>query len=143
MLGLPRGVRYDAAHMPRIRGVLPLLALAGCISATTDYRYPQDLNHPDYVKRSMAVREFSEVRDASQMPDAFDLLNDDEGHIRSMAHQAIREMSGGEDFGYQAYFDDWKRRAIVANWRAWWEAGKPDRAPVETDETEIQEPSGG
>ncbi len=109
-------------------GFLLLLASAGCRAVTTSYIYPDDLTHPDYVKRSKAVRQFLEEKDVSQLPAAFDLLEDEDGQIRAMAFLAIREMSrDGIDWGYAPYFDAKKRREIVRRWRNWWVAGQKPR----------------
>ncbi|MHC5012816.1 MAG: hypothetical protein ACYTG6_18040 [Planctomycetota bacterium] len=104
--------------------VLPFLLVLGACSATTSYRYPQDLNNPNYVKRSKAVREFVAKKDESRLPRAFELLMDDEAHIRALAHEAIRDMMpNGEDFGYRPYLSESVRAGIVARWQAWWLAG--------------------
>jgi len=88
----------------------------------TSYRYPDDLFHPDYVKRSKAVAEFAEREDRSQLPEAFRLLLDDDANIRLVAYEAIRGMSdGAEDFGYRPYLPPEIRYGIVTRWRAWWE----------------------
>lgn len=98
-----------------------LLAAGGCRAVETHAQYPQDLYHPDYVKRSKAVAEFAEQRDRSQLPDAFQLLLDDDGNIRLVAYSAIREMSpGAEDFGYRPYLPADVRYGIVVRWQAWW-----------------------
>lgn len=98
-----------------------LLAAAGCVAVETHAEYPQDLYHPDYVRRSKAVAEFAELRDKSQLPQAFDLLLDDDAHIRLVAYGAIREMSpGAEDFGYRPYLPRYVRYGIVTRWQAWW-----------------------
>ncbi len=107
---------------PRMWRFLVLaLALAACRSATTSFEYPDDLTHPNYVKRSMAVQRFGELKDGSQLPDAFRLLLDEEAHIRAMAYETIRELSpGGEDFGYRPYLSEPVRIGIVTRWEAWW-----------------------
>jgi len=98
------------------------VALAwACRGVTTAYLYPDDLTHPDYIKRTKAVREFAARRDRSRLPAAFDLLLDDEGQIRAIAHETLRAMTpGGKDFGYRPYLPPETRRAIVARWKAWW-----------------------
>lgn len=106
------------AHMVRLACLLALLG--ACRSVTTDYRYPEDLYHPNYVKRSKAVREFAETKDQNVMPRAFSLLLDVEPHIRAVAYETIREMGGGEDFGYRPYLSEDVRIGIVARWEAWW-----------------------
>ena len=123
-----------SATMGRRRCVLLLAALvctAGCRAVTTSHNYPDDLSHPNYVKRSKAVREFAHRADASRLPGAFRLLLDDEGHIRSIAYRTIRDLSpGGEDFGYRPHLPPDVRGPIVARWRAWWvaqQAGEGDR----------------
>jgi hypothetical protein len=100
-----------------------LLVLGAC-GVTTSFRYPEDLNHPNYVKRSKAVREFAALKDESRLPGAFDLLMDQEAHIRALAHEAIRAMMpDGEDFGYRPYLSESTRAGIVARWEAWWLTG--------------------
>ena len=100
---------------------LVALALAGCRSTTTSFDYPDDLTHPNYVKRSQAVQRFGELKDRSQLPDAFRLLLDQEAHIRGMAYETIRALSpDGEDFGYRPYLAPDVRIGIVARWEAWW-----------------------
>jgi len=103
--------------------VLPILLVLGACSVTTSYRYPEDLNNPNYVKRSKAVREFAALQDESRLPGAFDLLMDEEAHIRAIAHEAIRAMMEDcRDFGYRPYLSESARAGIVARWVAWWHA---------------------
>ena len=109
--------------------VFALILVAGALSVacarktTTSYAYPADLMHPNYVKRTKAVREFAARRDESQMPDAFALLLDREAHIRSIAYEAIRSMSPeGRDFGYRPYLAADVRAGIVERWESWWVA---------------------
>lgn len=111
----------------RMRTVLLLApVLLSCRAVTTPFRYPEDLRHPDYVKRVKAVGRFAETRDASQLPDAFDLLLDREPGIRAVAHETIRSLSrDGRDFGYRPWLSEQVRRGVVARWRAWWAAGQP------------------
>lgn len=113
-----------------LRGLLPaLLALGGCRAVETHATYPEDLHHPDYVKRSKAVAIFADKKDREQLPGAFELLLDDDGQIRLMAYGVIRELSpGGEDFGYRPYLPPDVRFGIVVRWQAWWE--KTDGSPV-------------
>jgi hypothetical protein len=105
-----------------------LTVVGGCISRETHARYPEDLHHPDYVKRTKAVAEFAQRLDRSQMPDAFRLLLDDDANIRLVAYEAIRQMSpGGEDFGYRPYLPQDVRFGVVSRWQTWWErnGGEP------------------
>lgn len=115
---------------PRMwRLLVVAIALAACRSATTSFDYPDDLTHPNYVKRSMAVQRFGELKDRSQLPDAFQLLLDDEAHIRAMAYEAIRALSpDGEDFGYRPYLSPAVRIGIVARWEAWWRKSQMEEA---------------
>lgn len=100
---------------------LLLVAAAGCRAVETEFEYPKDLYHPDYVKRSRAVAEFAEQRDRSQLPEAFQLLLDDDANIRLVAYAAIRDLSpGAEDFGYRPYLPQDVRYGIVVRWQAWW-----------------------
>ncbi|MGQ0612457.1 MAG: hypothetical protein ACT4PV_01730 [Planctomycetaceae bacterium] len=109
--------------------LLAALLLAGCRGVETSYRYPDDLWHPNYVKRTKAAREFAARSDATQLPRAFDLLLDREDHIRDMAYLTLRTLSaGGRDFGYKPWMPEPVREGIVARWRAWWEAGQPGEA---------------
>jgi hypothetical protein len=107
---------------PRMwRFLVVALALAACKATTTSVDYPDDLTHPNYVKRSMAVQRFGVLKDRSQLPGAFQLLLDEEAHIRAMAYETIRELSpGGEDFGYRPYLAPAVRIGIVQRWEAWW-----------------------
>ena len=103
--------------------MLILVVLGGCRGVTTSYTYPDDLTHPNYVKRTKAVQQFVRERDASQLPEAFDLLLDEEDHIRSLAYSALKAMSlGGKDFGYRSYLPESVRIGIVQRWVAWWES---------------------
>ena len=103
--------------------MLALVVLGGCRGVTTQYTYPDDLIHPNYVKRTKAVQQFVRERDASQLPEAFDLLLDEEDHIRSLAYSALKKMSpGGRDFGYRTYLPESVRIGIVQRWVAWWES---------------------
>jgi hypothetical protein len=108
--------------MGRSGRVLVLIVVVGaCKAATTSYDYPEDLDHPDYVKRSQAVRRFADLRDKEQLPGAFRLLLDDEAHIRALAHATLRAMMRGkEDFGYRPYLPEAERYSIATRWEAWW-----------------------
>lgn len=115
----------------------------GCFSTETNARYPEDLYHPDYVKRSRAVAEFAEQKDKAQLPEAFRLLLDEDGNIRLVAYSAIHQLSpGGEDFGYRPYLPRDVRFGIVARWQAWWvksAEGAPatvEAVPEDASETE-------
>ncbi len=106
-------------------GAVPLLlsVLASCRGVVTGYRYPDDLTHPNYVKRSQAVREFAATQDRSQLPRVFGLLNDPEAHIRAIAHRGLRALMPGEqDFGFEPSLPEQDRVRIAATWRSWWEA---------------------
>ncbi len=106
--------------------LLAALLLAGCRGVETSYRYPDDLWHPNYVKRTKAAREFASRADQAQLPRAFELLLDREDHIRDLAYHTLRALSaGGRDFGYKPWMAEPIRAGIVARWRAWWEAGQP------------------
>ena len=105
------------------------MALAACRSATTSVDYPDDLTHPNYVKRSMAVQQFALRKDRSQLPGAFQLLLDEESHIRAMAYETIRALSpDGEDFGYRPYLSPDVRIGIVQRWEAWWRKAQTGEA---------------
>lgn len=128
---------------------MTLLAAAGCRAVETHAEYPADLYHPDYVKRSKAVAEFARQQDRSQLPEAFQLLLDDDANIRLVAYSAIREMSpGGEDFGYRPYLPGDVQYGIVVRWQAWWvkstsaPAGEPEAegAPGAATDQEAAEP---
>jgi len=106
---------------PMWRFLAVALALVACRSTTTTFDYPDDLTHPNYVKRSRAVQRFAELRDRTQLPDAFQLLLDEEAHIRAMAYETILALSPeGEDFGYRPYLAPAVRVGIVVRWEAWW-----------------------
>jgi hypothetical protein len=117
---MPRAVAFSS----RFPLVLALFAAAGCRGVETHAEYPEDLYHPDYVKRSKAVATFAERKDRSQLPDAFRLLLDEDAQIRLVAYGTIRQLSpGGEDFGYRPYLPPDVRFGIVTRWQAWWEKG--------------------
>jgi len=126
------------------RLLLAAALLASCRGVETSYRYPEDLRHPNYVKRSKSACEFARRADASQLPGAFDLLLDREEHIRELAHATIRSLSAGRrDFGYRAWLGEAVRAGIVARWRAWWEAGQPaGPAPAEAPTAGATSPDG-
>ena len=116
--------------LPRMwRFSIVALALAACLPKTTSFDYPDDLTHPNYVKRSMAVQRFGELQDRSQLPDAYQLLLDDDAHIRAMAYETIRGLStDGEDFGYRPYLSEAVRVGIVLRWEAWWRKTRTGKA---------------
>ena len=120
----------------RVAGLF-FAAAGGCFSTETHARYPQDLYHPDYVKRSRAVAAFAEQKDRSQLPDAFQLLLDDDANIRLVAYDAIRQMSpGGEDFGYRPYLSPDVRFGIVTRWQTWWVRSGAEPAVAAAGEAE-------
>jgi len=122
MSAIMRAVLAFRSRSILLRGVLPaLFAIGGCRSVETHATYPEDLYHPDYVKRSKAVAIFAQKKDRGQLPEAFELLLDDDGQIRLVAYGAIRELSpGGEDFGYRPYLPRDVRFGIVVRWQSWW-----------------------
>lgn len=102
-------------------------AIAGVLScacaSTTEETYPADLTHPNYVKRSRAVRRFAVEKDVRPLEEgrAWDLLRDEEGGIRSVAHKAIRDLTPGRrDFGYAPDLPPDVRDGVAARWEAWW-----------------------
>ena len=124
-----------------VRGVGLIVAAAagGCFTTETHSRYPQDLYHPDYVKRSKAVARFAEEKDRSQMPDAFQLLLDDDANIRLVAYDTIREMSpGGEDFGYRPYLSQDVRYGIVVRWQTWWVRNGEGKGEASVEPTVVE-----
>ncbi len=104
-----------------MRLFLVLAVLPACVSKRTAYVYPDDLYHFSYVRRSKAVAEFAARKDASQLPDAFRLLLDEDAGVRFLAYETIKDLSpGGEDFGYRPYLAEDVRIGIVSRWEAWW-----------------------
>jgi hypothetical protein len=99
---------------------LILLAVAAGCRQTTTYQYPSDLYNPNYIKRAKAVTRFAVEQDESQLPEAFRLLLDEESSLRLLAYETIRDLSGGEDFGYRPYLPLDVRIGIVTRWEAWW-----------------------
>jgi len=115
---------------------------AGCLRTETHVTYPDDLYHPDYVKRSKAVAEFAKRGDKTQLPEAFRLLLDDDANIRLVAYETIRDLSpGAEDKGYRPYLPHDVRFGIVVRWQAWWVktegSGEGGGAPEEAAPSEV------
>ncbi len=114
-----------ARFVVALPAVILAAILVGCAGTTTAYSYPDDLMHPNYVKRSRAVREFAERGDEARLPGAFRLLMDDQAHIRAIAADVLRELTpGGRDFGYRAHLPLRDRAGITARWRAFWLAAR-------------------
>ena len=102
------------------------LAVAAC-AVTTGYDYPGDLASGNYLKRTHAAREFARTRDAAAAPAAFPLLNDEHVTLRALVHRALRDLSGGEDFGYRPDLDEPDRERLARRWQLWWEQGGSER----------------
>jgi len=118
--------------MSRFRRLLgAFLIFAACRAVETPYEYPDDLDHPNYVKRAMAVRDFAARRDEERLPEAFRLLHDDDAGIRNLAWQTLKSMMPEErDFGYRPFDPRDVREGAATRWEAWWrkaEGGKADR----------------
>jgi hypothetical protein len=96
------------------------LGVVAC-AMTTRYDYPEDLGSGNYVKRTQAVQEFSRLRDAKNASLAFPLLNDEHITLRMMVHRALRDLSDGEDFGYEPDLDAVDRARLARRWQHWWE----------------------
>ena len=98
-----------------------IVLLAACRAVTTSYSYPGDLSHPNYVKRTKALRHFAESNDRTHLGEAFPLLLDEESHIRMVAYRAIKGMMpGGRDFGYHPTLEVHDRIRLAQEWEAWW-----------------------
>ena len=104
------------------RAVWTAIVLLGAACAvTTSYAYPEDLDSPDYIKRTHAAREFARRRDEASAVEAFGLLNDELISLRSLVHRALRDLSHGEDFGYRPDLDEEDRARVARRWQHWWE----------------------
>lgn len=107
-------------------GWIPLLlALGTCKATSTSFDYPDDLTHPNYVKRSLAAQRFAELRDEEQLPRAFGLLLDEEAHIRLLADRTLRAMMpDAPEFGYRPYLAEADRIRTAGDWEAWWRSSR-------------------
>jgi len=107
------------------RAVFSAVALGfvacGIVPVTTRYDYPEDLGSEDYHRRTHAARQFARERDAANAGAAFPLLNDEHITIRAMVHRALKDLSGGEDFGYLPDLEEPDRARLAGRWQAWWE----------------------
>jgi len=92
----------------------------GC-KTTTAYDYPADLASENYVQRTKAAQEFARRKDAENAGRAFGLLNDEHVTLRALAHTTLRDLSGGEDFGYRSDLEELDRWRVARRWRFWWE----------------------
>lgn len=110
---------------------LVVLTLSVCVAACrtqTHYAYPEDLSSSNYLKRTYAAREFAQRKDAASASQAFALLEDEHPTLRSMAHETLRELSDGEDFGYRAELSALDRKRVALRWKAWWERSAAGRS---------------
>jgi len=125
--------------------LLGVVTAGGC-AYETHIEYPEDLYHPNYVKRSKAVAEFARRKDKSQLPQAFELLLDEDANIRLVAHETIRELTPDhDDKGYRPYLPLELRYAIVVRWQAAWIYNTGGGAGAEADaepatEAEVEPP---
>jgi hypothetical protein len=110
------------------------LVLFACLAACrtqTKYDYPEDLSSSNYLKRTYAAQEFAQRKDVSSASQAFVLLTDEHITLRSLAHETLRELSAGEDFGYRSDLSELDRRRVALRWQSWWERsdreGEPER----------------
>jgi len=92
----------------------------GC-RTNTSYDYPADLSSDHYIRRTKATQEFARRRDEANADRAFGLLTDAHITLRALAHMTLRDLSGGEDFGYRADLDDVDRWRVARRWQFWWE----------------------
>jgi hypothetical protein len=104
--------------------VFALVALlCGCAS-TSDRDYPADLSSGSYIRRTQALGELGQRQDAANAEHAFALLRDQEITVRTLAHDALRDLSAGEDFGYRADLEEGDRIRVARRWQYWWEQGR-------------------
>jgi hypothetical protein len=47
-------------------------------------------------------------------------LTDREAEVRQAAHQALVQLSKGQDFGPSAGASETERSAAIQQWRVWW-----------------------
>jgi len=106
------------------RGVLPIVGAVlwfGC-KTSTGFEYPADLASENYVQRTKAAQEFARRKDSDAAVLAFGLLTDEQITLRAMAHVTLRDLSGGEDFGYRADLEEVDRWRVARRWKFWWES---------------------
>ena len=94
------------------------LALAAC-AVETRYVYPDDLASANYMRRAQAAQEFAQRSDRAAAGRAFALLDDQRVSLRGMVHATLRDLSGGEDFGYRPDLDGQDRVRVARRWQKW------------------------
>ncbi len=115
----------------------PLLALSlavllgsACASeGPRPIRPVDDLHDPNPSVRSQAVSEAARRGDDVLVPELIELLDDEDGAVRLVAGQALRDLTG-RDSGYRAYAPPPELHRQVQDWRAWWASRTGSAAPV-------------
>jgi HEAT repeat protein len=111
---------------------LALVSLLGSACASERPRPIQpadDLHDPNPSVRSQAASEVARRGDQRLIPELIELLDDEDGAVRLVAGQALRELTG-RDSGYRAYAPEPELRRQVEDWRAWWASRPASRAPA-------------
>ena len=105
--------------MPRIALALAAVFLVGCRPGTPD----RPLADRDPVFVIPAVKGVAEESPRSvawsEVTRLVELLDSEDAAVRLASEQALRDLSGGRDFGYRFWADADDRAPAVARWREW------------------------
>jgi hypothetical protein len=77
------------------------------------------LANPDPSGRIPAIKHAGLTRDRKAAPDLVAALASDDPAVRLAAIEALRQITGGEDFGYVWFDDDDKRAPAMERWKQW------------------------
>ena len=86
---------------------------------------PRTVWNKDLNIKIPAIRTAADGKDLTAAPELVRDLESDDAALRMYAIMGLKELSGGEDFGYVYYADVDRRRPAVTKWRQWLERQGP------------------
>ena len=101
------------------RSTLLWLMLAIPLGGCSGHANEPNLLAEDPTLRVRAIVQIAERQDHSQINGLVDRLEDEAEEVRLYAILALRQLTGGQDFGYQAYGAPAQRQKAVDLWREW------------------------
>jgi hypothetical protein len=94
---------------------LGAVAGGGCSEPTG----PRSVRSEQLTVKIPAIKEAARSGDMSAAPQLVKDLDSDDAAVRLYAFEALRELAGGETYGYVYYADYEQRCTAMAKWQQW------------------------